>query len=68
MPGVSMGKTCRLLHATDKAIRVATPDHGDVWIPESCVHADSELYRGVKIGTVGELFVNKVFAEQKEWA
>lgn len=68
MSGVSMGKKCRLVVVRPKAVLVATPDHGEVWVPESCVHDDSELHGGGKVGTTGELVVLEQFAEQKGWA
>lgn len=68
MPGVSLGKTCRLVRKTAKAILVATTDHGEIWVPESCVHDDSEVHVGSKLNEHGELVVNTRFAEQKGWA
>jgi len=44
---------CECLKETDKALLVEIPDLGDeIWIPKSCVHDDSEVYREDDRGTL----------------
>jgi hypothetical protein len=54
---------CVVKHATDKAILVAIPDFGDVWIQQSQIHDDSEVW---KKGDTGTLVITRWCAEQKE--
>lgn len=50
---------------TDKAICVRAPDlDGQVWIPQSQVHEDSEVW---KEGQSGKLVVNEWWAEKEGW-
>jgi hypothetical protein len=51
----------------DKAIQVRHKEIGTQWIPESCLHSDSELYVGCKVGDTGALCVLIWFAEKKGW-
>ena len=38
------------------------PDHGEMWIPDSQIHDDSEVYRE---GDIGKLVITRWIAEQK---
>lgn len=49
---------------TGPALLCATKEHGDVWVPKSQIHDDSETY---KSGTNGTLIVTQWFAEQRGW-
>ena len=53
-------------HATEKAIKVLAPELGEneVWIPQSAVHEDSEVFQK---GDTGTLVIKGWFAEQKGW-
>jgi hypothetical protein len=44
------------------AILVEIPEHGELWIPKSQVHDDSEVY---KKGTEGKLVITAWLATQK---
>jgi hypothetical protein len=55
--------TC--VRETDKAILVKQDDLGEVWIPRSQVHDDSEVYEE---GGEGELVVKAWFARKQGWA
>jgi hypothetical protein len=57
----------KLVGKSAKAIRVEHPEIGTQWIPESCLHDDSHLYVGCKVGDVGTLCVLAWFAESKGW-
>jgi hypothetical protein len=52
----------RALRATDAAVLVHIEDHGDVWIPQSQIHDDSEVS---KPGDEGDLIITQWIAEQK---
>lgn len=55
------------VHATEDAIKV-TPIHPHkpipFWVPQACVHADSEVY---KKGDEGKLVVKMFWAEKEKW-
>jgi hypothetical protein len=52
-------------HSTDKAILVSAPDLDEqVWIPQSQIDDDSEVY---KKGTEGKLVVSDWFAQKRGW-
>ena len=58
---------CKIVHDTHDAILVLIPevDEGDpVWVPQSQVHEDSEIWRK---GDAGTLTVTQWIAEQKGW-
>lgn len=55
---ISMGR-CRLLKKSEKAIYVETPDFGYKWIPNSVIHADSDLYEKCRIGDEMELKIKE---------
>lgn len=50
--------------ATDKALLVEHPDIGKVWVPQSQIDDDSEVYAA---GHEGELVVSAWFAEKQGW-
>lgn len=53
------------IHETPKAILVEAPDFDEaVWVPQSQVDDESEVY---KRGTTGTLIVSDWFAEQQGW-
>ena len=55
----------KCLRATAKAILVTAPElKGEVWIPQSAVHDDSEVW---KPGQEGRLVVLEWFAEKEHW-
>lgn len=49
---------------TGDALLCVTKEHGEVWIPKSMIHEDSETY---KAGTDGTLIVKQWLAEQRGW-
>lgn len=55
------GTWCR--RATKKALLVVCAD-GEVWIPKSVIHDDSEVYEE---GHAGKLVVKRWWAEQRGW-
>jgi hypothetical protein len=59
-------KNVRCTRATAKAILVEGGDleESPIWVPQSQVHADSEVW---KEGDVGALVVTAWFAEQRGW-
>lgn len=62
---VSVGKA-RVIRATDKALFVHIDDGDEeVWIPKSCIHADSEVF--AKDSEPGELIVVEWFARKEGW-
>jgi hypothetical protein len=42
-------------------------DHGEIWIPKSCIHDDSEVYDALNNAT-GDLVVMRWFAEKEGYA
>ncbi len=54
---------CRCIQATAKAILIVHGDGDDVWIPQSQIHDDSEVY---KPNTDGTLIIPRWLAEDKE--
>jgi len=55
----------RYIHQTAQAIKVEAPDFDEpVWIPQSQITEDSEVY---KLGTEGTLVVADWFAEKRGW-
>lgn len=56
-----------VIHATALAILVESPElhNGEsTWVPLSCVHDDSEVYRK---GDEGTLLIKRKFAEDQGW-
>lgn len=51
---------CTCLHATDKALKVMIPGHGEEWVPKAAVHDESEVYDN---GHSGDLILHKWFAD-----
>ena len=51
------------IRETDKALLVNS-EYGELWIPKSQIHDDSEVYED---GDDGELVVNLWFAEKEGW-
>jgi len=49
---------------TGKALLCVTKEHGEVWVPHSQIHDDSETY---KEGTSGTLGVTEWFAKKEGW-
>jgi hypothetical protein len=67
--GRSMAEPFRLSgvkarRATDKALLVYHPDLGEVWVPQSAIDDDSEVY---KAGDEGDLVVAGWLAEKRGW-
>jgi hypothetical protein len=61
---ISVG-VVRCIQESSKAIRVVGIEgEGPVWIPQSCVHDNSEVW---KRGQEGNLVVVEWFAEEKGW-
>jgi hypothetical protein len=60
---VSLGKV-KVLAKTDKAIRVELDTTDTLWVPESCIHDDSEVFVGCD-STKGELVVAAWWAEKE---
>lgn len=58
-PGIFRGVTC--IRQTSKAILARFPDGRERWIPQSCIHDDSEVF---KDGDTGKLVVKKWFADK----
>ena len=53
----------RAIRSTDKALLCDIPGHGEMWIPQTQIHDDSEVYRE---GDVGKLVITRWIAEQKD--
>lgn len=54
---------CTIMRTTDKGgVLVQTSDGKEVWIPQSAIHDDSEIW---KKGDHGTLIVSAYIAEQK---
>ena len=53
---------CEVLRETDRAILV-TRGKGELWIPKSVIHDDSEVYED---GDRGKLVVQTWWAEEKD--
>lgn len=49
---------------SERALLVVSAEHGEIWIPKSVVHDDSEVYEE---GHEGELVVKRWFAEKQKW-
>lgn len=60
--------TVRLLNSTDKAVLVELESGDELWVPNSVIHDDSEIYVGVQQGEVGELYVHDWWARTKGYA
>lgn len=58
------GTVCLRKSSSGKAILVDIPEVGEVWVPLSLVHDDSEVYDE---GHEGTLIVQEWFAEQEGW-
>ena len=52
---------CSVQAETTKAILVRLPTGGDVWVPKSQIHDDSEVW---KTGQTGDLVVSRWYAER----
>jgi hypothetical protein len=61
---------CKRLHFTPNAVRVLIPEIGDVWVPNSAVHADSEVYASRKPGDgeEGTLITYEWYVAKQAWA
>jgi hypothetical protein len=55
---------CVLERPTSILVRAVANALDERWVPKSCVHEDSEVY---KDGTDGELVVVHWFADKKGW-
>lgn len=70
MDGYDFEGICEAIHETfwpngeSKALKVRTPKFGEVWIPQSCILDDSEVYEK---GQRGKLIVKADYAEDKGW-
>lgn len=53
---------CRAVRASDKAILVDVPTVGEVWIPQSQIDDDSEVYR---TDDEGDLVISNWIAKEK---
>lgn len=54
-----------VVRSSDKALLVSIPEHDDgkpIWIPQSHIHDDSEVY---KEGTSGTLVISEWIATEK---
>lgn len=49
------------------AILVVDEDDNEVWIPESQIDADSEIWSFTDIGTQGKLVIPEWLAKKKGW-
>lgn len=59
---------CEVKAVTKKAVLVQIDDK-ECWIPESQIHADSEIYaKSSKKGDKGKIVMSEWIAEQKELA
>lgn len=67
----SLDSSCTIIRETDAAIHVSTLNGLRVWIPNSQVHPNSEIYSskegGEGAGSTGELVVNKWWAAKQTW-
>lgn len=54
-------KNAKCIAASDKAIRVKMESGRQIWVPQSAIHDDSEVY---KLDDFGKLIVKPWFAEQ----
>jgi len=63
--GVSLGKA-RVIGSTEKALKVEC-EHGEVWIPKSCIHDDSEVYDALNNAS-GKLVVVEWFAAKEGYS
>ena len=61
--GVSLGKS-RVISSSGLALKVATKDHGSLWIPRSVIHDDSEVFDDGD-NNEGNLVVMEWFAEKE---
>lgn len=64
--GFNIGKATSL-RETDKAVLVLADDlaqEGEIWIPKSQIHDDSEVF---KADQIGYLIVSSWYAEKKGW-
>jgi hypothetical protein len=53
------------IHDTGKALLIRAPSlDGEIWIPQSQIHDDSEIW---KANQKGDLVVKEWFAEKKGW-
>ena len=58
----------RVVRATRSAILVVAPDlEGEVWIPQSQVHDDSDVYDDEDNAGPGDLVVSGWLADQRGW-
>jgi hypothetical protein len=64
MSGVSLGKS-KVLRATAKALLADTPDHGELWIPKSVIHDDSEVFDDGENDS-GDLVIDRRWAEKEQ--
>lgn len=50
------------LHATERALKVRLADGREIWIPQSQVHDDSDVY---DVGHAGRLVVTAWYAQKQ---
>lgn len=47
-------KNAMIIKDSGLAVLVRAPSlKRDIWVPQSCVHEDSEIYRDGEVGTIG---------------
>lgn len=66
MNGFSLGHS-EIIRETDSALLLETEEAGEVWIPKSVIHDDSEIEAGDDEGDEGEVIVKKWFARNEGW-
>ena len=52
---------------TDKAILVVDDEDNEVWIPESQIDDDSEIWSSSEVGDEGKLVIPEWLARKKGW-
>lgn len=56
----------RILEKRPMSMRVKLIEESKIqWVPLSCLHDDSELYKGSEVGDVGKLVLKTWFAEKE---
>ena len=52
----------KIVHQTDRAIKVKLDDEREIWVPKSVIHDNSEIW---KVEEEGDLMVKRWWAEKE---
>jgi hypothetical protein len=65
--GVEMGLGTCMMARPESLLILFQEDFGEIWIPLSVFHDDSDIWREEDVGREGKIVVKEWFAEKRGW-